>query len=134
MSGRGEDLAGRLGSLETRHSQVHQHNVGSLRAGALDCDSVGRGRDDLDVVDQAEQHRQSLADDRLVICDEDADAHAGTSISTRQPSGVARADIEPPACSIRSRSPSSPWPPPIPCRGGLPEAPLSTESFVQAGS
>jgi len=41
-----------------------------LGAGALDClDAVGRGRDDLDVVDQAKQHRQSVADDRLVVCD-----------------------------------------------------------------
>ena len=40
---------------------------------------------------------------------------AGTSISTRQPSAVGPADIVPPARSIRSRSPRSPRPPPIPC-------------------
>jgi hypothetical protein len=45
-------LAGRLGSLEVRHAQVHEHDVGALGAGELDClDAVGGGRDDLDVVD-----------------------------------------------------------------------------------
>ena len=67
---------------------------------------------------QPEQHRQPVADDGLVVGDQDADGHAGTSISTRQPSAVGPADIVPPARSIRSRSPSSPWPPPIPSRGG----------------
>ena len=97
-------------------------------------DTVSGGRDDLDVVEQAEQHRQSVADDRLVVCDQDADGHPGTSISTRQPSVVGPADIMPPARSIRSRRPSSPWPPPIPWRGPVAEAPLSTDSLVRAGS
>ena len=93
---------------------------GPLGAGALDrLDSVGRGGDDLDVVDQPEQHRQSVADDGLVVGDQDADGHAGhLDLDPPARRRVGPADIVPPARSIRSRSPSSPRPPPIPSRGG----------------
>ena len=47
---------------------------------------------------------------------------------------VGPADIVPPARSIRSRIPLSPWPPPTPARGSPGGAPLSTDSVVRSGS
>src|SRR5207245_1141579 len=113
----------------------HEHDVGPLAAGAQHrLYPIGHDGDDLDVVDQAEQHGEPVADDRLIVGDQDADTHAGTSISTRHPASIGPAHIVPPARSIRSRSPSSPRPPPISGRGGVAETPLSTDNVVRSGS
>jgi hypothetical protein len=42
-------------------------------------DAVSGGTDDLDVVDRAEEHRQSLSDDRVVVHDQQPDHWVDTS-------------------------------------------------------
>ena len=85
---RGADRACRLGAVHLGHAQVHEHDVGAQLAGEVDgFDAVRGGADDLDVVGEPDEHRESLADGALVVGDDDAD-HAGTSSSTRQPVSV----------------------------------------------
>ena len=84
---------GRLRAVHLGHAQVHEHDVGPGVACEVDgLGAVGGGPDDLEVVDQADEHRQSVADDALVVGDDDTD-HAGMSSSTRQPVWVGPACI-----------------------------------------
>ena len=69
--------------------------------------AVGGGADELDPVEQAEQGAEALADDALVVGEQDAD-HAGSHSSTRKPSVVGSARSRPPSSSARSRMPVRP--------------------------
>ncbi len=113
--------AGCLNAIDTRHAQVHQDDfrvmLGGQRDGFL---AVGRGRHELDLVEQPQQRRQALAHQALVIGEQDPDrAHAagagagvnwltGSQSSTRNPSAVGSAVSLPPSSSARSRIPVSP--------------------------
>ena len=90
--------------------------ITSGRAGGRERDrllAVGGRADHLDAGQQLEQHRQALADDALVVGQQDADrvlvaGHAGRNSSTRKPSEVGAAASRPPSSSARSRIPVSP--------------------------
>jgi hypothetical protein len=78
---RGEP-ADRLDAVAARHPQVHQHDVGVVLGGERDrLLAVGGGADELDPVEQPEQRAEALADDALVVGEQDAD-HAGSHSST----------------------------------------------------
>jgi hypothetical protein len=70
------DPPGGLESVELGHADVHQHDGGSEAGRLADgLDPVARLGDDLDVGLAGEQHAEACADHRLVVGDEDADAH-----------------------------------------------------------
>ena len=105
---RAADQARRVGALHLGHAQVHQYDVGLGVVCELHSLGAVAGRtDDLDVVNQADEHGEAVADYALVIGDDDPD-HAGTSSSTRQPVSVGPACSVPPARSTRSRMPARP--------------------------
>ena len=69
---------GRLQAVETRHPDVHQHDVGPVAPGQPDrCLAVGGLRDDLDVRLRLEDHPEAGADQGLVVGDEDAETRGG---------------------------------------------------------
>ena len=105
----------------------------SRRAMSTACSAVDRLADDLDVVLGVEDHPEAGADERLVVGDQDADAHAastgsrgaaaasaasaspcsGSRASTsKPPPGRGPACSSPPITRTRSRMPTRPWPPP----------------------
>ena len=110
-AGRRAQLAqapGCLDTVATRHTQVHQHDVGMQSLDELDrLLAVGGRADDLDAGQQAEQRRQALANDALVVREHDR-RHAGTQSSTRKPAPVGPAASVPPSSSARSRIPVRP--------------------------
>src|ERR671935_69142 len=69
--------------------------------------AVRSGADYLDTRQQAEQRRQPLADDALIVREHDG-GHAGTHSSTRKPAWVGAAVSFPPSSSARSRMPVRP--------------------------
>src|SRR5262249_49246356 len=80
--------------------------------------AVAGRADDLDRVDERDEHAQPLAHHALIVGDQDPDparrsnAHPGTSNSTSHPSVVGPARAVPPARAARSRIAVSPCPPP----------------------
>ena len=68
--------------------------------------AVGRGPDELDPVEQAEQRAEALADHALVVGEQDP--YRGSHSSTLKPSSVGPAFRRPPSSSARSRMPVSP--------------------------
>jgi hydrogenase maturation protein HypF len=92
----GEDAPRRLEPVELRHADVHQDHGGPEARGLVDrLEPVRRLRHDLDVVLAAEQHPEARADHRLVVDDEDADAHAGPP-----PSGSRVLSTKPPPSAV----------------------------------
>ena len=75
MSGtRCDDLLGRLDAVHLRHPQVHDHDVGAAALGERDRRlAVGRLADDADVRRAEERQAQALADDLVVVRDQDGD-------------------------------------------------------------
>ena len=112
---------GCLDPVEARHADVHQHDVGSVpldqRQGLLAVRGAG---EELDAVEEPEQHAEALADEALVIGEHDPDrsdpvlgvgapgAHGGSRSSTRKPVPVGSATSSPPSSSARSRIPVRP--------------------------
>src|SRR5690606_207495 len=105
----GADLLGgaqpvHAGHLDVQHGHVRpvlQHRVQHLVAPA----HLG---DDLDAVLQVEQRGERAADEVLVVGQQHARRHAGTStLSTYPPAGVAAAECVPPAPRTRWASPPS---------------------------
>ena len=86
----GDDSPRRRDSVEHRHVQIQQHDVGPVSRDEFErLGSVcGRG-DDVHIRKQAEHRRESLAHDLLIVDDEYPQrlAHEGTSALTVQPSG-----------------------------------------------
>ena len=66
------EAADRLDAVHARHPQVHQHDVGGVLGGERErLLAVGRGADELDPVEQAEQRAEALAHDALVVGEQD---------------------------------------------------------------
>ena len=104
-------LAGGLDAVAAGHPQVHQHHVGVKRTRHGDGLGPVRGfTHHLDVGEEPEHHGQSLADDPLIIGDQNTDrlAHTGTSSSTRKPWQVDSVTSDPPRSSALSRMPVRP--------------------------
>ena len=79
---------------------------GAARRRADGVLAVAGGADDVDVGQPLADGDQSVADERLVVDDEQL--HAGTTACTRQPLSCGPAVSVPPRSSIRSRMPCSP--------------------------
>ena len=99
----GEDPPRRLEPVELRHADVHQHDRRSEAGRLVDgLEPVGRLGHDFDLGIAREQHAEACSDHRLVVCDEDADAHrwwrstGSRALRTKPPSGAVPAVIAPP--------------------------------------
>ena len=108
--GGGQDAPGRFQAVHARHPDVHQDDVGAQggrrRAG---LHTIGRLADHLDVVAAVEDRPEPEPDQLLVVNEQDADAHVGSTASTSKlPSSRGSARRWPPAALARSRSPMSP--------------------------
>ena len=81
-----DDAPRRLEPVHRRHPDVHQHDVGPAATHGLDrLRAVRRLGDDAQVGLGLEDHPEAGAHERLVVGDEDVDAHAGDRHSERQP-------------------------------------------------
>jgi len=86
------DLARRRDAVQHGHTQVHQNDVRPLTERELDgLGAVGDGPDHLDAFEQPDEQRQAVTQRPLIIGDQNANAHPGTSTSTRKPRSVAPA-------------------------------------------
>src|SRR6478735_6673183 len=109
----------RRDTVEDGHPQVHEHDVGMQRVDQVErLRAVLGGTDDRDLLADLEKGRQRLAEQRLVVNDQDAyrsvapQGHAGSSTRTARPvPGVDSTVREPPSRSARSRMPMRPNPP-----------------------
>ena len=106
----GGDAAGRLDPVELGHAQVHDDEIGGELIGELDdFVSVGGDGDDVDAVELADQMGEAVAEDGMVVGDDDtevAGTHAGNLtaivvpmpvvlvIETSPPAALARLAIE----------------------------------------
>ena len=112
---RAEQPPGRFDAVELRHADVHQDEVGLALDGFVDrLDSVAASADDLDVGLGVEDQAEAVADERLIVGEQDGDHCAPRSAArawTVQPSLGRRPVREsPPQSATRSRMPTSPWP------------------------
>ena len=74
----GEEPARRLDAVDVGHADVHQDDVRPQAPRLRDrLAPVRRLADDLDVLLGLEDHAEAGADERLVVGDQDAQAHAG---------------------------------------------------------
>ena len=86
-----QDARGRPRTVEHRHPQVHQHDVGPGGERESDRLLAVRGlAHDLEVVEQPEQGDEPVAHERLIVGDEDPD-HEGrpagfVAVTTNTPS------------------------------------------------
>src|SRR5215211_566694 len=108
----------RLDAVQTRHADVHDHDVG------VEPDRLVHGRgpilsfaDDVDIGLRIEHSPQAAAHQRVVIRDQYADhfrvSSRGSLARTRKPpSASSPASNRPPNSRTRSRMPKMPWPPP----------------------
>ena len=70
----------RLDAVELGHADVHQDDVRLEPPGLGDrLDAVRRLADDLDVLLRLEDHAEARPDERLVVDDQDAEAHSGAT-------------------------------------------------------
>ena len=122
---------GRLEPALTPHPQVHQHDVDRGRAGAArDLVTVAGLPHDRDLASPVEHHRQSFADQRVVVDQEHPDrAHAGhgSCASISKVSRPRRWSSSPPTSRTRSVRPTRPWPPES-ARGDAPAMELRTRT------
>ena len=106
------------------HPHVHQHDVGARDGERLERGAAVPGlADDLHVRLGLDQHPEAGAHQRLVVDEEDPDAHAATARSGRSTARTSKpppsrgpASSVPPCSATRSRMPSRPWPRPSPSR------------------
>jgi hypothetical protein len=99
----GQDAPRRLESVEFGHPDIHQHDGRAEPRGLVDrFEAVARLGYDFDVVFAREQHPKAGADHRLVVGDEDSDAHCRSLLSgsrvlsTKPPPFADPAVISPP--------------------------------------
>ena len=72
-----EDPLGRFDPAHHRHPDVHQDDIRHELAGEVDrFGAVLRAPDDLDARIGLEERRYSLAEERIVVDDENVDSHA----------------------------------------------------------
>ena len=97
------DLAGRLNPVDARHPDVEQTDVGTELAGEFHrLTAICRLADDLDVRLGVEDHRESGANDLLVVGDKNADHRDAPSV------GNTAATVQPPClCGPARRLPPS---------------------------
>ena len=128
------DQRGRGDAVEARHAHVHQHDVGGRDRQRLDrLAAVGRLADDGHVGLGVDHELEAVADQRLVVGDEDADHDAGIAARTsKPPSGRGPASSVPPRGSTRSRIPVSPRP--RPSLGAFPAPSSQTITVTRSGS
>lgn len=63
-------------AVHHRHEEIHQHHIRMELFGQLDrFGSVRRLADDLNLRIELEKHPQSLANHRMIVCDDDTDHH-----------------------------------------------------------
>src|SRR5262249_20252235 len=108
----GHEAPRRLHAVELRHAQIEEHHVRAQLAGeAHGLEPVGRLAHHLDAVVGREHGAEPLAEEGLVIGEEDAD-HPGTRTSSAKPWPRAVVmETWPPTSSARSRRPTRPNPP-----------------------
>src|SRR6266516_1226233 len=103
--------------VEARHADVHEDYLGHENARALDgLETVGGLPDHLDCRICLQDLSKTCADECLIVCNEDADAHvcvvaSGRRARTTNPPPLrVPASKSPPYSATRSRIPTSPWP------------------------
>ena len=105
------NAARRLDAVHARHLEIHEDDV---RPCAFDrrqrLRAVPGGRYKLDARQAPDEAYETLADEPLVVDNNDSDggAQSGTFIETRKPVSVGAATSSPPSSSARSRIPASP--------------------------
>ena len=121
----GDEAPGRLDAVQHRHPDVHQDHVRRTSLGQRDGLGPVLGlADHLDVGLGLEDRPEPRADQRLVVADEDPDAHAPCLLERDAGSNLvaavrSRPGAElPPNSATRSRIPISPCPAPSPLTGG----------------
>jgi hypothetical protein len=115
-SGGGEAACG-FDAGHAGHRYVHQRDVGlKLKHGAHARGSVAREAADFDVLDRGEEVLHPLAEDGVVVDDEDADhwvcavAHGNRTSTASPPLGPVASSTRPPSSAARSRIERSPTP------------------------
>src|SRR5262249_12060973 len=99
-----------------REDQIEEHDVGARARDRRDgLRAVGGGADDLDAAAQRQEVLDALADELLILDEEDADhdapsASGRTAVSEKPRPGEVSTVSAPPRCSNRSRMPDSPPP------------------------
>ena len=80
----GDDPPGRLDPVQLRHPDVHQDHVGLELGGQTHRLGAVLGlADDLEVRSRLDDQPEAAADERLVVGDQDPDAHRSFSIGIR---------------------------------------------------
>src|SRR5262249_27333417 len=112
-----EDSLRRLDAVHARHPDVHQHDVRQYALREVDrLGSVAGFTDDVDVRVSVEDHAEAVADERLVVAEQDADRHSGTdatgsrATTRKPPESIRSAWTVPPKAAARSRIPIRPRP------------------------
>ena len=127
----------RRDAVEHRHAQVHEDDVGTVPADqGQRLPAVGGLGDHLQVRLGVEHAAQAVTDHRMVVGDEDPDAHVGTDTAIVVPEPRALSTCNsPPMAPTRSRIPASPNPPSWWGRGGWSKpTPSSSMSRVTPSS
>ena len=109
---RAQDALGGGHAVDVRHAQIHENHVGPQGLGHRDgLGPRARLPNDGQVGFGVEHPAQPLADDGMVVDQQDFDRHAGTSTAiVVPPPGVGPMDTRPPAWATRVRMPRSPKP------------------------
>src|SRR5690606_34148426 len=85
----GNNASRRLDTIEARHAQIHQHDVGTMKTRRGDrLFAVAGFTDDFERGFLFEQDAQAFAKERLIVDQQDADgqrSHAGISTSSSNP-------------------------------------------------
>jgi hypothetical protein len=78
---RSDDLPGRLDPIKVRHANIHEDDIGpQLGREAHRFRPVVGFTDNLEVGSRLNDQAESVADERLVVGDQDANAHASGSV------------------------------------------------------
>ncbi len=103
LAGRGQQPPRGLDPVQLGHPDVHQHDVGPQLARLVDgLEPVAGLADDLEIVLGVEDHAEAGAHERLVVGDQQADAHEARLSSAPASGSVART---PPSAGPVSSSP-----------------------------
>src|SRR5439155_22014319 len=128
----GGEAARCLDAVEARHADVHENERGEQAPSLVDRLAAIRGlAHDLDVRRGLEELAETGADERLVVGDQDARAHARGMRAriSKPPRSRGPVSSSPPYRPTRSRIPIRPWPAPSPLRCAEPRpssrAPMS---------
>lgn len=109
-----QDAAGGLDAVDAGHLQIHQHDIGMERCGRGDhLVSVGCLADEVEPAGVGDETAQTIAEERMVIGDEDPDTHqiSAHSAETSVPRGRSgRMSRVPPSSAARSRMDPMPIP------------------------